>query len=153
MSNTINPLGASRSNLSRAVQSSDMEEDGGRQDAKRIDLPHSGNPVNKDAADQASTRDTVNKTITHEPARVADPGARTAARFDSALGGAIGSVAGNGVNQPVRQPLDGLTADEQQLIYRYFPESPSLELRLYKPDMSTNKVDPGSVGSRVDLRG
>ncbi len=151
MSNTINPLGASRSNLSRSVQSSDMEEDGGRQDAKRVDLPHAGNPGNKDAADQASARDTVNKTIAHEPSNVADPGARTAARFDSALGGAINRTAGNGTNQPGQ--LDGLSADEQQLIYRYFPESPSLELRLYKPDMSTNKVDPGSVGSRVDLRG
>ena len=51
------------------------------------------------------------------------------------------------------QPLEGLTPDEQQFIYRYFPESPSLQLRLYKPDMSADKVDPGSVGSRVDIRG
>ncbi|MEM8487685.1 MAG: hypothetical protein AAF564_19190 [Bacteroidota bacterium] len=151
MSNTINPLGASRSNLSRSVQPSDIDEDGGRQDAKRVDLPHAGTQANKDAADQASARDAVNKALTHEPANVADPGARTAARFGSTLEGAIDRVKGNDVNQ--QQVLDGLSADEQQLIYRYFPASPSLELRLYKPDMSTDKVDPGSVGSRVDLRG
>lgn len=153
MSNTINPLGASRSDLSRSVQASDMEEDGGRQDAKRVDLPHAGTAANKDAAAQAGTRDLVNKTTPREPAQTTDPGAHAAARFGPTLEGAIGRVEGNGVNQSGQQPIDGLSADEQQLIYRYFPASPSLELRLYKPDMSTNKVDPGSVGSRVDLRG
>ncbi|MEP0548541.1 MAG: hypothetical protein ABJF88_16520 [Rhodothermales bacterium] len=44
-----------------------------------------------------------------------------------------------------------LSADEQQMIDRYFPPQPKLELRLYGPGREAQTVSPGAVGGRLDL--
>lgn len=66
--------------------------------------------------------------------------------FGAALEGAMDRPAG-----PVASP--DLSPDEQQMILRYFPEAPGLALRIYDQNSSSRKVDPGSLGARVDLRG
>ena len=48
---------------------------------------------------------------------------------------------------------NGLSADEQQMIDRYFPSSPALTLRLYGADRSAQQVNPNALGSRLDLKG
>lgn len=147
MSNTIQPYDASRSGLQRSVRSSDQEDDASRLDSKRIDLVQPKSTLGKGDSEQAENQDKVDQTSAKASPASIDPSVGTTTRFVS--------TEANSIKNPgqVNPKLDGLTQDEQQLIYRYFPESPSLELRLYKPDMSTDKVDPGSVGSRVDLRG
>lgn len=153
MSNTIQPYDASRSGLQRAVRSSDQEDDASRENAKRIDLVQSKSTLGKGDPEQVDSQEKVDQ---RSPSNI-EQGTDTKAKFDSTLGGAIDRPEEVGDNKSLGhinpQQLNGLTQDEQQLIHRYFPESPSLELRLYKPDMSTDRVDPGSVGSRVDLRG
>lgn len=119
-----------------------MEEDSLRMDVSKAGRTMSRKAVDKHEADQAGANE--KPELVEQPA-ASEQTHRVDARFDVALEGAIGTEQ--------QQGTDGLTAAEQQLIYRYFPASPSLEMRLYKPDMSTNKVDPGSVGSRVDIRG
>lgn len=47
----------------------------------------------------------------------------------------------------------GLNQAEQQMIARYFPESPTMSMRLYGSNRSAQHVNPGAVGSRLDLRG
>jgi hypothetical protein len=46
-----------------------------------------------------------------------------------------------------------LSAAEQQMIDRYFPPSEAMALRLYGPGKSTRTLNPGSLGSRLDLHG
>jgi hypothetical protein len=46
-----------------------------------------------------------------------------------------------------------LTAQEQQMIENNFPERPELSMRLYGRSRGTETVNPGSVGSRLDVRG
>ena len=158
MSNTINPYSASRSDLQRSVQP-DLEEEGLRSDAKKDakksdQRPGKQVPGNPDAEpagpgeqlDQAALRDQANSL----------EASAAPARFDATLEGAIDkSDAPQHAAGIARHTgkLEGLSNEEQQMIYRYFPESPSLDLRLYKQDRSPDKVDPGSVGSRVDVRG
>lgn len=48
---------------------------------------------------------------------------------------------------------NGLSRTEQQMIDRYFPPAPALTLRLYGPGRATQDVNPGAVGSRLDLKG
>ncbi len=144
MSNTINSLGASRPNLQRSVQPSELEDDGLRPENKRADATKSADAGSAKA--QILNAQTARTPGQEGPALVGPPD-----KIDQLIAREQLDAAGS--SQKNQQNLEGLTPAEQQLIYRYFPESPSLELRLYKPDMSTNKVDPGSVGSRVDLRG
>lgn len=155
MSNTINPYVSSRSDLQRSVQPSDKEEDGQRPDPKKANIAQQGNGLSTSDSESAVKHDKIDpasaKELEHNP--------ENTTRVNQGFGNTIGdsldvkpSAASAGLKEGP-QPLEGLTPDEQQLIYRYFPESPSLQLRLYKPDMSADKVDPGSVGSRVDIRG
>lgn len=46
-----------------------------------------------------------------------------------------------------------LTAQEQQMIQNNFPERPELSMRLYGPSRGAETVNPGTVGSRLDVRG
>ena len=146
MSNTINPFNPSGSNIpQRPIQQASGEEE-----SLHIE------PAKTDAARQRSASNTESQSASGKDLNTAteETGAN---RFGTTLDGALETrdihapEAGRAAKQP--PTLEGLSAEEQNMIYRYFPESPSLELRLYKSDLSTNKVDPGSVGSRVDLRG
>lgn len=47
----------------------------------------------------------------------------------------------------------GLSTAERQMIDRYFPPSETMTLRLYGPGHGTRTLDPGSIGSRLDLQG
>lgn len=157
MSNTINPFDASRPELQRSIKSSELDDDGLRPDPKKADLSQPDKALSKSVGEEAGNQEKVDPTTVRNQAGVTEPGAQTAARFGATLEGAIDRPEEAGHLNPkdarTPQPLEGLSADEQQLIYRYFPESPSLKLRLYKQDMSADKVDPGSVGSRVDIHG
>lgn len=147
MSNTINPYGASRSDMQRSVQP-ELEEEGLRPDAKRTEPGHARQKA--DAA-LAGPGEKVDQPTAPDQATVSESGTVNA-RFDATLEGAIDKPDA-ARDSRAAGALEGLSNDEQKMIYRYFPESPSLKLRLYKQDMSSNKVDPGSIGSRVDLRG
>lgn len=46
-----------------------------------------------------------------------------------------------------------LTKAEEQMIDRFFPPTPALSLRLYGPGRTTHNLNPGALGSRLDLRG
>ncbi len=50
-------------------------------------------------------------------------------------------------------PPEGLSLPEWQMIQRYFPPSEKLALRLYGPDRSTHTLQPGAIGSQLDVRG
>ncbi len=155
MSNTINPYGASRPELQRTVQSPELDEDGQRQEHKKIDVAQPGNLSSNGEAEIIGGRDKIDQASNQEQLNAAETNTSRASKFGTTLEGVIDrddDITGN-LESSQSPNLEGLSPAEQQLIYRYFPESPSLELRLYKPDMSTNKVDPGSVGSRVDVRG
>lgn len=52
-----------------------------------------------------------------------------------------------------RSVTTGLTPAEQQMIDRYFPESPVMAMRLYGPGRQAQTVRPTGVGSMLDLRG
>ncbi len=149
MSNTINPYGASRSDLQRSVQP-ELEDEALRPENKRTEGRQT---PGKTDAELAGTNEKIDPSSARDQANPADASTQSA-RFDSTLEDAIDkSDASRAGDTKIPQKLDGLSSDEQSMIYRYFPESPSLELRLYKQDMSAKKVDPGSVGSRVDIRG
>jgi len=47
----------------------------------------------------------------------------------------------------------GLSHDEQQMIRRYFPDTPAMTLRLYGPGRESKNLNPTAIGSRLDLRG
>lgn len=49
--------------------------------------------------------------------------------------------------------VDGLTPVEQQMINRYFPKSESMTLRLYSANRNAQTINPGAVGTRLDVRG
>lgn len=46
-----------------------------------------------------------------------------------------------------------LSAAEQQMIDRYFPPSETMSLRLYSPGQGARTLNPGRLGSRLDLQG
>lgn len=54
---------------------------------------------------------------------------------------------------PAKAAAPGLSAEEQQMIDRYFPETPSLSMRLYGPGRTAQTLQPNALGSRLDLRG
>ena len=153
MSNTINPYTTTRAHLQQRPEPNADQED----------EPLSGEFARSDKASkaqsssnsiQANKLDSLEETEKLNNLQEVDEA--TSSTFVNTLEGAIDRKEDISLAPDTLQPgasLPGLSPDEQNMIYRYFPESPSLELRLYKPDMSTNKVDPGSVGSRVDLRG
>ncbi len=82
------------------------------------------------------------------PADTDAPRTPDVAAFGNALEGALDKPSAAGA-----ESAPPLTPDEQQMIYRYFPEAPGLALRLYDQKLAAKKVDPGSVGARVDVRG
>lgn len=49
-------------------------------------------------------------------------------------------------------PGPPLTAEEQQMIAREFPNRPKLALRLYGPGAGSRTLTPQGLGSRLDLR-
>ncbi len=159
MSHTIHPYSSSRPPLQpRTEAKSESDEEHSGVDAlktgpgAKTKSPSSEGPVGKPAS---SDEPSALQGAASRPAPEAEE--QTAPAFKTTLDGALetGEPPDNHTNSlaNLATELPGLTRDEQQMIYRYFPASPSLELRLYRPDLSTNKVDPGSVGSRVDLRG
>ncbi len=154
MSNTINPYRASRPDLQqRALHPTDHEDESLNIDQQKVDTGQ------KNLGTTEGPKTVVPEDIKGIPQEslqhLQEKEEATGARFEHALEGAIEleDAAKPASHARATAPLGGLSQAEQQMIYRYFPEAPSLELRLYKPDLSTNKVDPGSVGSRVDLRG
>ena len=157
MSNTIHPYRASRPDLQqRPLPPNDAEEDNLHVDPQRSDLVKAKSQGLAPESPKAPQHGEFRKAQQEVQATTREIEEASETRFENALDGAIedGSVrvpAAHSASAPA--PLEGLSRAEQQMIHRYFPEAPGLELRLYKPDLSTNKVDPGSVGSRVDLRG
>lgn len=55
--------------------------------------------------------------------------------------------------QSTALPPEGLSLPEWQMIQRYFPPSEKLALRLYGPDRSMHTLQPGALGSQLDVRG
>lgn len=47
----------------------------------------------------------------------------------------------------------GLTATEQQAIDRYFPASEKMTLRVYGADRQSQAINPGALGTRLDISG
>lgn len=54
------------------------------------------------------------------------------------------------VSSESAQPY-ALSADEQQMIDRYFPPQPEMALRLYGPGRDAQTVSPTALGGRLDL--
>jgi hypothetical protein len=50
-------------------------------------------------------------------------------------------------------PPEGLSRVEQQMIERYFPKSETMTLRLYGANRSAQTLNPGAVGTHLDVRG
>ena len=46
-----------------------------------------------------------------------------------------------------------LSQVEQQMIERYFPKTEAMTLRLYGINRGTETLNPGAVGSHLDIRG
>ena len=46
-----------------------------------------------------------------------------------------------------------LSRAEQQLINRYFPASEAMTLRVYGANRNAQTINPGALGSRLDLKG
>lgn len=46
-----------------------------------------------------------------------------------------------------------LSAAEREMIQRKFPQDPDLSMRLYGPNRSTQKVNPGVLGQNLDVSG
>ena len=157
MNNIINPYSSSRTHIQERTKS--------KNDAEDERIPSESNKIdpNKLITNSAEIKTAPNESLgeSHplplQPAsKVTEVEEPAVSRFINTLDGALDnkeelSIQTDRAITPAALP--GLSADEQQMIYRYFPESPSLELRLYKQDMSTNRVTPRSVGSRVDIRG
>ena len=155
MSNAINPYSASRPDLQqRSVQSGDMEEESPFSESTKVDLrkQRTSQEAQPSVVEQDRTPTAPDQNTRPAPAEEA-----AASRFGTSLESAIeknesiDATPGRNAGSPAN--LEGLSADELKMIHRYFPEVPNLELKLYKSDLSTDKVDPGSVGSRVDFRG
>ncbi len=47
----------------------------------------------------------------------------------------------------------GLSAEENAMIQRYFPDSPSMSLRVYGANRSASAVSPVGLGRRLDVQG
>lgn len=68
----------------------------------------------------------------------------------------VPEVKAPGEAQPTRstkapaQP-HALSADEQQMIDRYFPPQPEMALRLYGPGRDAQTISPTPLGGRLDL--
>lgn len=45
-----------------------------------------------------------------------------------------------------------LTTEEQAMIDRYFPSSPTMALRIYGPGQHQQTLNPTALGNRLDLR-
>jgi len=48
---------------------------------------------------------------------------------------------------------EGLSSVEQQMIDRYFPTSETITMRLYGANRSAETINPGAVGSHLDVQG
>ena len=153
MSNTINPYSTSSAHLQqRAESAAEQEEEMASGELAKTDKKTKSQSQTLNV--QAHKNDALEEA--EKLGQPQETEESTPNKFINTLEGAIERKDDVSLSSDISSStgsMPGLTMDEQQMIYRYFPESPSLELRLYKPDMSTNKVDPGSVGSRVDLRG
>ena len=158
MSNIINPYNSSRANLQQRTDPA-QEADDETQNAElnRADRTNRAQLLGHESLAKNTVTPEVSDSVTGGVPDLQEVDETSSDRFKQTLEGAFDRK--EDVQLRVEdhtlasRPMPGLSVDEQQMIYRYFPESPSLELRLYKPDLSTNKVDPGSIGSRVDLRG
>lgn len=66
-----------------------------------------------------------------------------------------GSATRNAAKATATQSTTGgdLSAQEQQMIERNFPEKPELSMRLYGRSRGTQTVNPSAVGSRLDVQG
>ena len=157
MNNIINPYSSSRPHIQeRSKASSEAEEELNTVESNKIDSAKSLGNGTEIHANKKEHLDESESLTTHTTSKVQDLEEASSSKFINTLEGAIErkeEITLQTEQQSSIKSAPGLSVDEQQMIYRYFPESPNLELRLYKQDMSTNKVTPGSVGSRVDLRG
>lgn len=154
MTNIINPYSSSRTPLQGSTKSkSEAEEELHPVESTKADsVKLAGNSLDINAARTDST-DKADISQLHSTSKVQDIDAPSSTPFDNTLAGAVENTEEVSHQNAVNTHIPGLSTDEQRMIYRYFPESPNLEVRIYKQDMSTNKVTPGSVGSRVDIRG
>ncbi len=55
--------------------------------------------------------------------------------------------------RPLASGQEGLSSVEQQMIDRYFPTSETITMRLYGADRSAETINPGAVGSHLDVQG
>ena len=62
------------------------------------------------------------------------------------------SVKTDGLQEAKAGPK-ALTAQEQQMIEQTFPEKPELSMRLYGRSRGTQTLNPGALGSRLDVQG
>lgn len=53
----------------------------------------------------------------------------------------------------VQKAEGALTAQEQRVIEKQFPEAPELSMRLYGQSRGTETINPGAVGGRLDVTG
>ena len=157
MSNTINPYTSTRAPLQQRTEPAPEAEDESQTELTRSEVARTHTQSQDVPALRTEPLDEPESASHNAQSRPQAPDEASASRFQNTLEGVIDRTEDSTTNQDAisnsTSVLPGLSVDEQQMIYRYFPESPRLELRLYKPDLSTDKVDPGSIGSRVDLRG
>jgi len=80
--------------------------------------------------------------------RIQTPPTQTPARADTAK-----PASESQPTQSAATPTQAgaLSADEQQMIDRYFPPQPKLALRLYGPGREAQAVNPTAIGGRLDL--
>ena len=54
---------------------------------------------------------------------------------------------------PAASGQEGLSQVEQRMIDRYFPTSETITMRLYSANRSAETINPGAVGSHLDIQG
>ncbi len=55
--------------------------------------------------------------------------------------------------RPAASGHEGLNSVEKQMIDRYFPTSETITMRLYGANRSAETINPGAVGSHLDVQG
>ncbi|RMH55110.1 MAG: hypothetical protein D6685_14240 [Bacteroidetes bacterium] len=75
-----------------------------------------------------------------------DAADRTTARPDAA------GPAGPATATPAPDVPTPLSAEEQAMIDRYFPASPTMAMRIYGRGQQSQTITPTALGNRLDLR-
>ena len=111
-------------------------------------MSSSVNPY-RQAGRAAYTRST---NPSQEAARTQRSSQQQPTQEQSAAAASKSSAKTNGLQKAKAGP-EALTAQEQQMIDQTFPEKPELSMRLYGRSRGTQTVNPGALGSRLDVQG